>query len=285
MDPPLNQAAGGFAGPGSVTFSDSSEDSILASEAGSFSVEGSFAPADGGALDPSTVLYLYIFDETSSDNSGASRGVAAVDPDTGAFTTAVTDAPVGSSTLVLSFVLGGALPTTTSGSSSGSRRGLRSGKGGGASRNEARRLFSVSGLRSVFTAPVVNPNSCDNALAITLEWFDGDSDVDLWVNEPGGQDVGFSSPLGVSVVFLIVLCVVTAEPPLFYQNISSGCGRRCPWWHTLRGNVCAPAAVALPIPYWCAGRCGSSKDHNDVSSRVVATTSQQFTMSLAMRIG
>lgn len=220
MDLPAEpQAAGGFAGPGSVTFSDSSEDStlasehgsfsvdsgssedsIIASEAGSFSVDGSFAPADGGPLDPSTVLHLYIFDETSSDNSGASRGVAAVDPDTGAFTTAVTDAPVGSSTLVLSFVLGGDATTTTTTTSGVLRRGLRrSGKGGGVSRNEARRLFAVSGSRSVFTAPVVNPNSCDNTLAITLEWLDGDSDVDLWVNEPGGNDVGFSSPLGVSV--------------------------------------------------------------------------------------
>lgn len=192
------QAAAGFAGPGSVTFSDSSEESILASEAGSFTVDGSFALEDGGALDPSTVLYLYMFDGTSSDNSDASRGVAAVDSNTGAFTAAVTDAPVGTSTLVLSFVLDEALSTTTMSGDSSSRRGLRSSSGGGASHHDARHLFTVSGSRSVFTAPVVNPNSCDNALAITLEWFDGDSDVDLWVAEPGGQDVGYYNQQGVS---------------------------------------------------------------------------------------
>lgn len=193
--PPLIQAAGGFAGPGSITLSDSSGDAILASESGSFVVEGSFTPANGEPLDPATIVHIYIFDGSSSDNTDASRGVAAVDVDTGAFTAAVTDSPVGSSTLVLSFVLDESM-TTTVGSEGGRRRGLRSTRGAG--RDEARRLFAASGSRSVFTAPVANPNSCDNALAITLEWFDGDSDIDLWVTEPGGGPaVGFSNKQGV----------------------------------------------------------------------------------------
>lgn len=166
------QAAGGFAGPGTVAFSDSSPEPILISEADSFVVEGVFARADGEPLDPATILYLYIFDETSSVSP--SRGTVAVDPVTGAFTAAVTDAPAGDSTLVMSFVLSQDDDLTF-----------------------GRRLVQASGTGSVHTVPVVNPTLCTNALAITLQWADSDSDVDLWVLEPGGQDVGFSNLNGV----------------------------------------------------------------------------------------
>lgn len=169
------QAAGGFAGPGAVTFSDSSPEPILISEADSFVIEGVFARVDGEPLDPATILHLYIFDETSSVSAAsASRGTAAVDPVTGAFTAAVTDTPAGDSTLVMSFVLSqdddGAV---------------------------GRRLVQTTGTRSVHTVPVVNPTLCTNALAITLTWEDSDSDVDLWVLEPGGQDVGYTNLNGV----------------------------------------------------------------------------------------
>lgn len=170
----LPQAAGGFAGPGNVTFSDSSPEPILASEADSFVVEGVFETADGEPLDPSTILYLYIFQDTSSGSAAqASRGTAAVDPATGAFTAAVTDAPAGSSTLVLSFVLGE--------------------DGGG----DGRRLARSRGRRSVHTAAVENETECPNALGITLTWDNGDSDLDLWVLEPGGQHVGWTNLNGV----------------------------------------------------------------------------------------
>lgn len=171
----FSQAAGGFAGPGAVAFSDSSPEPILASEADSFVVEGVFARADGEPLEPATILYLYILQGTSSGSAAAaSRGIAAVDPATGAFTAAVTDAPAGDSTLVMSFVL--------------------SLDGGG---GDGRRLAEAAGTGSVYTVPVVNPTDCANALAITLEWDDGASDIDLWVLEPGGQDVGWTNLNGV----------------------------------------------------------------------------------------
>lgn len=170
------QAVGGFAGPGTVTFSDTSPEPVVASEADSFVVEGVFARADGEPLEPSTILYLYIFQGTSSGSAAeALRGTAAVDPTTGAFTAAVTDAPAGDSTLVMSFVLG-----------------LDGGSG-----EDGRRLVEAAGTGSVYTVPVVNPTDCANALAITLEWTDGASDIDLWVLEPGGQDVGWTNLSGV----------------------------------------------------------------------------------------
>eukprot|EP00752_Nemacystus_decipiens_P018611 g16686.t1 len=169
----LEDAAGGFAGPGAVDFSDSSPEPFLASEADSFVVDGVFSRADGEPLDPATVVYLYIFQDTSSGSAAeASRGTAAVDPTTGAFTAAVTDAPAGDSTLVMSFVL--------------------SHDGGGG--DGGRRLAVATGTGSVYTVSVVNPTECANALAVTLEWDDGASDLDLWVLEPpGGQDVGWTN--------------------------------------------------------------------------------------------
>lgn len=46
----------------------------------------------------------------------------------------------------------------------------------------------VQGADSLFPFEVVN-NGCSNPLKITLQWSTDDSDLDLYVTEPGGGTV------------------------------------------------------------------------------------------------
>lgn len=99
------------------------------------------------------------------------RGQGEIDPSTGDFTASVTDIPVKFSRIVFSFAV--LDPAETPDDQSGD---------------------------TVFTVDVVN-NGCGNALTITLEWDTDNSDLDLFVTEPGGRNVWHGNLNGVGVTY------------------------------------------------------------------------------------
>lgn len=131
-------------------------------------LSGAFARDDGAALPGSTTVFFYI--EIAGQPDDFVRGQEALDPATGGFSSVVTDIPAGSSRLFLSFVVTDPAEALDAGE---------------------------SGADTVFALQVSN-FVCAPQLTITLEWFDAISDVDLYVTEPGGTEVYFFNPAGVS---------------------------------------------------------------------------------------
>lgn len=162
------QAVGGFLGPGFLTGLTSGNIELSAADDGSALVSGVFERDDGAALPSSASVFFYLENTDQSDDFA--RGQEALVPSTGEFTTIVTDIPEGNSTLWLSFVVA-----------------------------DPAEALDVAGADTVFALDVSN-DACVSSLTITLEWPGATSDLDLWVFEPSGRRVGYSSSQGVSAV-------------------------------------------------------------------------------------
>lgn len=165
-----HQAAGGFAGPGSIVLDGASRYDLIIigeDEAGTLEVSGNFQRDDGEELPASVALFLYV-DDGNSGNDFA-RGQGQIDPLTGDFTAVVPDIPSAFSRVLLSFVV-----------------------------LDAKDTPAEQGAETVFELEVVN-NGCSNPLKITLEWSTDNTDLDLYVTEPGGLTVYYGNRRGVSV--------------------------------------------------------------------------------------
>lgn len=171
-----SQAVNGFAGPGYIEIADQDDNFYLydnpiilgKDDAEILTVSGTFTRFDGEALPSSTALFVYLDnDETQSDFA---RGQAELDASTGNFTISVTDFPRAFTRVILSFVVLDPADTPDN-----------------------------APIGSVWPLRVVN-NGCSEPLSITLEWDTDDTDLDLLVNEPGGERVFHGNRGGVSVV-------------------------------------------------------------------------------------
>lgn len=129
-------------------------------------VSGTFVRDDGAALPSSTTVFLYT--ENTAQPDDFIRGQEALDPSTGGFSTVVTDIPAGSSNLFLSFVV-----------------------------VDPAEALDPAGADTAFALDVTN-SACVPSLTVTLEWSGESSDVDLYVEEPGGEVVYFGDRFGVS---------------------------------------------------------------------------------------
>ncbi|CAN0038382.1 unnamed protein product, partial [Scytosiphon promiscuus] len=162
------QATGGFAGPGSLTnMLPAGTIQLTEEDAGTVSLSGTFARDDGAALPSSTSVFVYAENPAQPDDFV--RGQEALDPSTGTFSTVVTDVPAGSSRLFLSFVV-----------------------------VDPAEALGVAGADTVFALDASNA-ACVPSLTITLDWTGDTSDVDLYVEEPGGTIVFYANPSGVSI--------------------------------------------------------------------------------------
>lgn len=131
-------------------------------------VSGTFVRFDREALPSSTVLFVYLDNgETLSDFA---RGQAELDASTGEFTISVTDFPKAFTRVILSFAILDPAETPEN-----------------------------TNAGSVWPLRVVN-NGCSEPLSITLEWNTDGTDLDLWVDEPGGETVYHGNRGGVSPV-------------------------------------------------------------------------------------
>ncbi|CAM9596146.1 unnamed protein product, partial [Hapterophycus canaliculatus] len=157
-------ATGGFAGPGSLTTTPAGTIELTEEDGGSVTVSGTFVRDDGVALPSSTTVFLYA--ENTAQPDDFIRGQEALDPSTGDFSTVVTDIPVGSSRLILSFVV-----------------------------VDPAEALNLAGADTAFALDVTN-SACVPSLTITLEWSGESSDVDLYVVEPGGDVVYFGNRFG-----------------------------------------------------------------------------------------
>lgn len=207
------QAEDGFAGPGTIAWSEDLPDPIEVS-AGSVLVSGVFTREDGLPLDLSTALLIYI-NGNETDSSDFKRGYGNIDLETGVFYADITDVPIGTSELILSFVLVGGDSPTSLGSStrrrelqnrslgtptlgSGRSRELEAAQGERGGQRGLRRV----GSSSVFLTTMSNSDTCANGFTVTLSWDDGNSDLDLWIDEPNGQRVHSSSDIGVRLWYV-----------------------------------------------------------------------------------
>lgn len=166
----VHQAVGGFAGPGSIALADSNRIGLIIigeDEAGTLELSGNFQRDDQEALPASIALFLYI-DDGNSGNDFA-RGQGEIDASTGDFTATVSDIPSAFSNVILSFVVLDPADTP-----------------------------DEQGAQTVFLLEVVN-NGCSSPLKITLEWDTDNTDLDLFVTEPGGRTVYFGNTRGVRV--------------------------------------------------------------------------------------
>lgn len=158
----MQQAVGGFAGPGSVELDGNPDiyEAIIIEEDEAAIVElsGTFTRNDGGALPTSTALFIYIDDENTP--SDYVRGQGEIDASTGEFTATVTDIPNAFSRVVLSFVVLDPADTP-----------------------------DEQGADTVFLLYVAN-NACGTPLSITLEWDTDSSDFDLFITDPSGYELG-----------------------------------------------------------------------------------------------
>lgn len=164
------QAVGGFAGPRSIELDGGSDiyDVIIIGEdaEGTLELLGKFERNDEEALPASTALLIYLDDEDAL--SDFVRGRGEIDPATGEFTAIVTDIPNAFTRLILSFVV--RYPAD-------------------ASRSQ--------GADTVFPLYVAN-NGCGIPLSITLEWDTNYSYLDLYINDPAGNELSPGSR-GVSM--------------------------------------------------------------------------------------
>lgn len=169
-----HKATGGFAGPGSLTnMAPAGMIELTADDGGSVSLSGTFTRTDGLALPSSASVFVYT--ENLAQPDDFIRGQDALNPSTGAFSAVVTDVPVGSSRLFLSFVV-----------------------------VDPAEALDVAGADTVFALDVFN-DACVPSLTITLEWSGTTSDVDLYVTEPGGTVVYYANRNGVSAVQCLVV--------------------------------------------------------------------------------
>lgn len=146
------QAAGGFAGPGSLTGVPVMLSNI--SDLGSAPLSGTFVRDNGAALPASASVFFYIQDFAQPDDFV--RGQEALNPTTGEFSTDVMNIPSRYSRLFLSFVI----------------------------TDPAEALDDGTDVGAVFAVSVWN---CDMPLTILLQWSGNSVDLDLSVTEPGGK--------------------------------------------------------------------------------------------------
>lgn len=126
---------------------------------GTVQVSGAFTRNDDSALSESLALFLYIENEDAPEDFVRGEGI--IDPSTGNFTATITDIPPKYSRGFLSFV---SLDIADA-------PGGQDGDGKTAT--------------SVFAMNIVN-EGCSEALRVALQW-EGESDLNLWVTEPGGK--------------------------------------------------------------------------------------------------
>lgn len=150
------QAAGGFAGPGSLAGVPPLVSDSDISDSGSASLSGVFVRDDGAALPASASVFFYLQDFAQPDDFV--RGQEVLNPTTGEFSTNVMNIPSRYSRLFLSFVI----------------------------TDPAEALDDGTDVGAVFALTVWN---CEMPMVIVLQWSDTSVDLDLSVTEPGGKQV------------------------------------------------------------------------------------------------
>lgn len=138
---------------------------ITENDGGMLQFSGTFERNDKVALLASAAVFVYLVD---GDGESFAQAQGDIDYSTGEFTITVTGIPVGSSSLILSFVVLDPADTP-----------------------------DTQGANSVFSLDVAN-NDCSSPLTITLEIDNDITHFDLFDTEPGGIEV-YPGEAGVSV--------------------------------------------------------------------------------------
>lgn len=133
---------------------------------GTLTITGTFQREDGSALPESIAVFLYLDDDDESTD--ISLGQGEIDPSTGEFSINLTDIALGVSRVIVSFVV-----------------------------IDPADALADQGKDTVFLFDVAN-NGCNTPMTITLTWSTENTDLDLFVTEPGGTIVSFTDRWGVS---------------------------------------------------------------------------------------
>ncbi|CAM9334004.1 unnamed protein product, partial [Ectocarpus sp. 13 AM-2016] len=189
----LADAAGGFAGPGSLTRSPAGTIELTEADLGSVSLSGTFVRDDSAELPLSASVFFYV--ENAEHPDDFFRGHEDLATFTGDFSKVVTDIPVGSSRLFLSFVV----------------------------EDPAEALNGAEAAAgSVFTLDVSNMG-CTPSLTITLEV--GTARASLFVTEPGGKSVaGFMDNGYGDVGFFQNVERFAVQNYIIYSGLDPGIG-------------------------------------------------------------